>query len=203
MSDLTPPPAEEPQPVPTPEQPVVYTPAPAVAAPVTPSNGMGIASLIFGIVQFFCIPFIGGILAIVFGRIGINKAKRGEATNGGVAKAGFWLGIVGLVLSVIGGIIAIIVIIVAVNLVNTNTDPQINHETGLANGQYQMNTDANFSLNGRCGFTGDAYDASGTVVKEGVTVSGEGVQQCSTDPTDVSQVRFDVVNGVAEILAVQ
>ncbi|MDP2012790.1 MAG: DUF4190 domain-containing protein, partial [Actinomycetota bacterium] len=112
MSDQTPPPSEEPESVPTPEpvvytppadQPVTYTPAPPVTVPATGAqNGTGTAALIFGILQFFCIPLIGAILAIVLGRIGINKAKRGEASNGGMAKAGFWLGIVGLILTIIG-----------------------------------------------------------------------------------------------------
>ena len=212
MSDQTPTPGQEPDAVPTPEpvvytpppaEPVAYTPAPPVVPGTAPSNGMGVASLVFGIVQWFCLPFIGSILAIVFGRIGINKAKRGEATNGGMAKAGFWLGIVGLVLSVIGGIITAIVLIFAVSTINTNTSADVNSETGLANGQYIItHVDMNYSLNDRCGFTGDVQDASGATVKEGVTVSGSGVTQCSDRPMDVTGVRFDVVNGVAQILQV-
>ena len=201
MSDQTPPPSEEPESVPTPEpvvytppadQPVAYTPAPPVVAPVTgASNGMGTAALILG------------ILAIVFGRMGIKKAQRGEATNGGMAKVGFWLGIAGIIISVLTTIAIIIVAVFAVNLVKTNTSADINSQTGLADGQYQMNTSAEYSLNDRCGFTGDPYNASGSVVATGVTVSGGGVDQCSTEPTKVSQVRFDVVNGVAQIVAVQ
>ncbi|MDO8731003.1 MAG: DUF4190 domain-containing protein [Actinomycetota bacterium] len=213
MSDQTPPPSEEPESVPTPEpvvytpasdQPVAYTPAPPVAVPTTGnSNGMGVTALIFGIAQFFCIPFIGGILAIVFGRIGINKAKRGEATNGGMAKAGFWLGIVGLVLSVIGGVVATIAIVVAISVLNTNTSADVNSKTGMADGEYAIqHVDANYSLNDRCGFTGDAIDVSGAVIKEGVTVSGSGLTQCSAFPMGVIGVRFDVVNGVADILEV-
>ena len=215
MSDQTPPPSEQPESVPTPEpvvytpptadQPVAYTPAPPVTVPATgQQNGMGVAALVFGIVQFFCLPFIGAILAIVFGRIGINKAKRGEASNGGMAKAGFWLGIVGLVLSIIGGIITVIVLIFAVNTVNTNTSADVNSQTGLPDGQYAIQqVDANYALNDRCGFTGDAENASGAVVKIGVTVSGSGSTQCGSDAMDVDAVRFDVTNGVAEILEVQ
>lgn len=212
MSDQTPPPSEEPESVPTPEPvvytpapdaPAAYTPAPAVAVPVAPANGMGTMSLIFGVVGFFCLPFIGAILAIVFGRIGINKAKRGEATNGGVAKAGFWVGIVGLVIHVIVTIGIIIVAVFAVNTISTNTNEQVNSETGLSDGQYQMDPDASFVLNDRCGFTGDPYDSTMTVVKQGVTVSGSGVTQCGSSSTDVTVVRFDVVDGVAKILQVQ
>lgn len=74
-----------------------------------PQNGMGTAALVMGILQFFCLGIIGSILAIIFGRIGMQKAAQGLATNGSSAKAGYWLGIIGLILSVIGIIIAIIV----------------------------------------------------------------------------------------------
>lgn len=74
---------------------------------------MGTAALVMGILQFVCLAFLGSILAIVFGKIGMDKAARGEATNGGVAKAGFILGIIGLVLSLLGGIVAIALIAMA------------------------------------------------------------------------------------------
>jgi uncharacterized membrane protein len=70
---------------------------------------MGTAALVMGILQFFCLGIVGSILAIIFGRIGMQKAAQGLATNGSSAKAGYWLGIIGLILSVIGIIIAIIV----------------------------------------------------------------------------------------------
>lgn len=73
-----------------------------------PQNGMGTAALVLGILNFFCLPLIGGILALVFGKIGMDRADQGLATNGGIAKAGFILGIVGVVLAVIGLIGSII-----------------------------------------------------------------------------------------------
>jgi len=63
---------------------------------------MGTASLVLGILNFFCLPLIGGILALVFGKIGMDRADQGLATNRGIAKAGFILGIVGVSLSVLG-----------------------------------------------------------------------------------------------------
>ncbi|NKB91454.1 MAG: DUF4190 domain-containing protein [Candidatus Nanopelagicales bacterium] len=69
--------------------------------PAAPQNGLGTAALVLGIVQFFCFPLIGGVLAIVFGKMGMAKAEQGLATNGGAAKAGFILGIVGLALWVL------------------------------------------------------------------------------------------------------
>ena len=66
------------------------------------SNTIGNIALIAAILNFCCIPVIGGILGIVLGRIGMNRAQRGLATNGGVAQAGFWVGVIGLVLPVVG-----------------------------------------------------------------------------------------------------
>jgi uncharacterized protein DUF4190 len=74
-------------------------------APV-PSNGMGTASLVLGIISVvvFClwpVSIIIGALAVIFGLIGRRKARRGEATNAGMALAGFICGLVGLVLGVV------------------------------------------------------------------------------------------------------
>lgn len=72
---------------------------------VAPQNGMGTAALVMGILQFFCIGTIGSILAVIFGKIGMNRADQGLANNRGVAKAGFILGIIGLALSAVGLIV--------------------------------------------------------------------------------------------------
>lgn len=79
-------------------------------------NGLGIAALVLGILAvvtfwmgFFIIliviPGLFGIVAIVLGVIGRKRAKRGEATNGGVALWGVILGAVGLVLAIGSAII--------------------------------------------------------------------------------------------------
>jgi len=99
------------QPPVVPPVPVYPPPAPpANSYQPAPQNGLGTAALIMGILQFFCIGTLGSILAIIFGLMGMKKAEQGLATNGGQAKAGFWLGIIGLILS----IIAIIAVAVAV-----------------------------------------------------------------------------------------
>ncbi len=76
------------------------TPAtPASSGGAAPQNGMGTAALVLGILGILgCFPLLFPILAIVFGKMGMGRAEQGLATNGGAAKAGFWLGIVGLVL---------------------------------------------------------------------------------------------------------
>ncbi len=69
-------------------------------------NGLGVAALVLGILSLvfmFLFPPIGvvlGILAVVFGIIGVRRVRRGEATNRGQAMAGGITGGVGLVVSV-------------------------------------------------------------------------------------------------------
>ncbi|MFE0644737.1 DUF4190 domain-containing protein [Streptomyces sp. NPDC058877] len=71
-----------------------------------PSNGMGTAAMVIGIVAVagFCLYGLGGILgilAVIFGIIGLKKAGRGEATNRGMAIAGIVLGAIGIVVSAV------------------------------------------------------------------------------------------------------
>ncbi|MFC7931437.1 DUF4190 domain-containing protein [Streptomyces cinereoruber] len=71
-----------------------------------PSNGMGTAALVLGIVAVagFCLYGLGvilGVLALIFGIIGVKKAGRGEATNRGMAVAGIVLGAIGTVVSAV------------------------------------------------------------------------------------------------------
>jgi Domain of unknown function (DUF4190) len=65
------------------------------------TNGMAVASLVLGIVGVF-LP-VCGVLALIFGGIGISKANQG-ASGKGMAIAGLVLGIVGtlVTLAVIG-----------------------------------------------------------------------------------------------------
>ncbi len=77
-----------------------------------PSNGMGTASLVLGIISavgFLAWPLalVLGVLAIIFGALGRGKAKRGEATNPGVALAGLICGATGIVLVL--GLFAVII----------------------------------------------------------------------------------------------
>lgn len=58
--------------------------------------------MVIGIISVvgFClygVNIILGILALIFGIIGLGRAKRGEATNRGMALAGVILGSVGIV----------------------------------------------------------------------------------------------------------
>ncbi|MEV6184142.1 DUF4190 domain-containing protein, partial [Streptomyces sp. NPDC052015] len=73
--------------------------------PLPPSNGMGTAALVLGIIStvVFCLwplAIVMGVLSVVFGVIGRRRARRGEATNAGQALAGIICGAVGIVLGV-------------------------------------------------------------------------------------------------------
>jgi hypothetical protein len=79
-------------------------------APARPRNGFGIAALVLGLLALLlCWTIVGGIvfgiLAVIFGLLGGARAKRGEATNGGVSVAGTVLGIIGLLLTI--GLVAL------------------------------------------------------------------------------------------------
>lgn len=71
-----------------------------------PSNGMGVTSMVLGIIAVagFCMYGLGivlGVLALIFGIIGMKKANRGEATNRGMAIAGVVLGAIGTLVSAV------------------------------------------------------------------------------------------------------
>ncbi|CAN5442123.1 hypothetical protein BH09ACT7_BH09ACT7_14170 [soil metagenome] len=85
---------------PPPPQPYGAYPPP----PAAPKNGLGIAALITAIVSLpAALTVFGGVLlgiiAIVLGIVGYLRAKKGEATNGGIAIAGAVLGLLGIILS--------------------------------------------------------------------------------------------------------
>lgn len=80
---------------PPPPQPYAgYAPPPRA-----PQNGLGIAALVVAIVAL--ISVVGGVVlgfvAIILGVLGWQRAKRGEATNGGIAIAGIVLGVLSII----------------------------------------------------------------------------------------------------------
>ena len=90
---------------------------------VTPPNdGLGLASMIVGIVSLvlLCVygfGLLGSPAALIMGRISMNRIDRsgGTLSGRGMALAGFILGIVGTVLLVLAIIAVVIIIVVAVN----------------------------------------------------------------------------------------
>jgi hypothetical protein len=93
---------------PPPQQPYAgYPPSPAA-----PKNGLGLAALVVAIAGLLlCWTVVGGIVlgvvAVVLGFVGWNKAKRGEANNGGIAVAGIVLGVLAVIASVVFIVIGI------------------------------------------------------------------------------------------------
>lgn len=74
--------------------------------PAAPKNGLGLSALVSGLLSvpaaFTVIGgFLLGLLAIALGFVGHGRARRGEATNGGIAIAGIVLGVLGIILSVV------------------------------------------------------------------------------------------------------
>ncbi|MGV0850071.1 DUF4190 domain-containing protein [Mycolicibacterium phlei] len=71
--------------------------------PAAPKNGLGIASLVVAIVALLSAfgGIVLGVVAVILGFLGWNRAKRGEATNGGVAIAGIALGVLSIIVSIV------------------------------------------------------------------------------------------------------
>jgi len=91
-----------------PPPPAPYSGYPAPAGGLR--NGMGVAALIVGLLSLPAIftvlgGLVLGVAAIVLGILGRNRAKKGEANNGGIAVAGIVLGAIGVLLSVVMGVL--------------------------------------------------------------------------------------------------
>ncbi len=100
-------------------------PVPAAQA----RNGLGTAALILGIIGalsglipfFFWLAGILGVIALIMGLAGRGRAKRGGATNKGVALAGAILGLISLIMSVVGAVILFKAVDDAVNDIDKAT----------------------------------------------------------------------------------
>ena len=73
-----------------------------------PTEGLAIASLVCSIAAFFFIPFIGSILAIVFGTIARRRIAEDPSLQGAeMARVGIIVGWVGLIVMTLLAIVAI------------------------------------------------------------------------------------------------
>jgi hypothetical protein len=70
--------------------------------PSEPGKGMATASLVLGILSFFCFAYVSGILGIIFGIVAKNKGYKGKS-----ATAGIICGAVGIVLNIILSVVGI------------------------------------------------------------------------------------------------
>lgn len=87
------------------QQPAPYGAPGGFGGHPAPRNGFGIAALVLGILSIpagFTVVFgiLLGVLAIIFGALGRGRAKKGLASNGGMALTGLILGVVGLLISI-------------------------------------------------------------------------------------------------------
>lgn len=90
---------------------------------------MAVAALVLGILTFVCLGPIAGILAIIFGFLGLKKAKEMGGTGKGMATAGIILGVVGTILS----IILLVVFVFAADKASDSISDSMKDWTGTAN----------------------------------------------------------------------
>ncbi|WP_274912094.1 DUF4190 domain-containing protein [Streptomyces sp. WZ-12] len=92
-----------------------YAPAVGVAQP---SNGMGVAALVLGLVGcvlgvfifLFWMSWVPAVLAVIFGGVGLSRARSGRVTNKGMSVAGLVLGIIGLVMAVASLLLTVVLV---------------------------------------------------------------------------------------------
>ena len=105
---------------------------------VPPRNGLGTAAMVLGIVGILTFWLLGlgallGLLAVIFGFIGRGRAKRGEASNGGMALTGIITGFVAM---------ALLGILIAVGAAFVNSDEFQNFADCMADAETQLEEDA-------------------------------------------------------------
>jgi hypothetical protein len=99
-------PAERPLDVAPEEEPVSYEPSAAYVppAPPAPTSGMAIVALVLGISGLTVFPFLGSILALIFGYMARTEIRQrpDELGGKGLAVAGIVTGWIGVGLTVLG-----------------------------------------------------------------------------------------------------
>jgi hypothetical protein len=159
--------------------PAAYSPpptgayVPTVGAPAQANNGMGIAALVLGIVSvvlfFACgAGILAGVLAVVFGFLGMGKAKQIDKGRG-MSLAGMILGVVG----VIGGILFLVLVTIGVNKASDNISTNLNNAFGSVDpSDYQLTTDTcKIDNSGTVEFTGTIKNKAGRDLD--VIITGE------------------------------
>jgi hypothetical protein len=98
-----------------------YAGAPGYGTTTAPSNGLGVAALVLGILALLgsWAPFVNilcivlGIIGIVLGVMARARVRRGEATNGGMA-------LTGIILSAIAVVVSLIVTVAVTAFIGSN-----------------------------------------------------------------------------------
>lgn len=101
-------------------QPPTQTPAAAYPPPIglqvvpaAPTNGLAVASLVFGLVGLFLFPVIAPLLAVIFGHLARGQIRNSGEGGGGMAVAGLVLGYLALAFSLIALLIFIVIVLIA------------------------------------------------------------------------------------------
>jgi hypothetical protein len=74
------------------------------------TNSAAVASLVFGIISWFLCPFVGGLLAVIFGHVARGQIRRSGESGGGLAVAGLILGYFHLVAVVIFAFVWLVIL---------------------------------------------------------------------------------------------
>ncbi|MFD1919481.1 DUF4190 domain-containing protein [Streptomyces beijiangensis] len=100
--------------------PPTGAPFPGMPQPLMqqPRNGLGVAALVVGVVGvvfgfiYFMFWLSGplGVLALIFGIVGLGRVRKGQATNKAMAIAGIALGGVATALAVIGLVVTVLMV---------------------------------------------------------------------------------------------
>jgi hypothetical protein len=196
-SAAAPPPAAPPPPAVPPAAPMPG------AQPPTSTNA--VIGLVLAIGSWFICPIIAAVAALLVAR---SSGKEIEASGGTIGGAGMntatriiaWINIgVYIVVGVIFAIIAALGIGIFAQVAST-VDPVTNTQTGLADGEYVMESNASLVINDECTFSGPVYTMNEELVKN-TTVYGVGAE-CGLG-TSTSLVYFSVAGGTAKILDVR
>lgn len=81
--------------------------------PAPPTNGLAVASLVFGLLGWFLLPVLAPLLAVIFGHMARGQIRNTGEAGGGMAVAGLVLGYLALAFALIGLLIAIVIVIIA------------------------------------------------------------------------------------------
>lgn len=86
---------------------------------------MGTLALVFGLLAFLCLPVLGAILAVIFGILGLAKAKQ-------IGGRGRGLSIAGIVLAVVHFILSIVFVVLLIFVIGAATDGAFDRIGGTA-----------------------------------------------------------------------
>jgi MFS family permease len=97
--------------------PAGYTPqSPGSSQRTGPTNTKAVLAFVFGLLGIILIPFIGSIIAVVFGHMARQELRdRPEETGDGLALAGLIMG--WIMLAIIGLLLAIFIVLLLIALV--------------------------------------------------------------------------------------